>query len=150
FRKPEFEYLVQVAKAADRAGFLGALIPTGSYCEDAWLVAAAITQHTERLKALMAFRPGFVLPALAAQTAASFQKLTGERLLLNVVTGGNSREQRGFGDFLDHDARYERTAEFLEVVRGVWRGPGFTYEGRHYHVDQGGLVEPLRTAPTLY
>jgi alkanesulfonate monooxygenase len=150
FRKPELDYLVQVAKAAERAGFVGALIPTGSYCEDAWLVAAAVAQHTERLKALVAFRPGFVLPAVAAQTAASFQKLTGERLLLNVVTGGNSREQRGFGDFLDHDARYERTAEFLTVVRGVWRGPGFSYEGKHYRVDQGGLVEPLSTAPTLY
>lgn len=150
FRKPELEYLVQVAKAADRGGFLGALIPTGSFCEDAWLVAAAITQHTARLKALVAFRPGFVLPAVAAQTAASFQKLTQDRLLLNVVTGGNSREQQGFGDFLDHDARYERTAEFLHVVRGVWGGPGYSFEGKHYRVQQGGLVEPLLSHPTLY
>ncbi|HEX6244195.1 MAG TPA: LLM class flavin-dependent oxidoreductase [Polyangiales bacterium] len=150
FRKPELEYLAHVAQAAERAGFVGALIPTGSYCEDAWLVAAAVTQHTQRLKALVAFRPGFVLPAVAAQTAASFQRLSGDRLLLNVVTGGSSREQQGFGDFLDHDTRYERTAEFLSVVRGAWRGPGYSFQGKHYRVEQGGLVEPLNTPPTLY
>lgn len=150
FRKPELDYLVQIAKAAERAGFLGTLIPTGTHCEDAWLVGSAVTQHTQTLKALVAFRPGFVLPAVAAQTAASFQKLTGNRLLLNVVTGGSTREQRGFGDFLDHDARYERTSEFLHVVQGTFKGPGFSYEGKHYRVDQGGLAEPLLTPPTIY
>jgi alkanesulfonate monooxygenase len=150
YRRPGLEYLKQVALAAEQAGLSGALIPTGSHCEDAWLVAAAIAQHTERLKALVAFRPGFVLPAVAAQTAASFQALFQDRLLLNVVTGGSSREQRGFGDFLDHDTRYERTGEFLSVVRGVWKGPGFSYSGKHYQVEEGGLVKPLETPPTLY
>jgi alkanesulfonate monooxygenase len=149
-RPPDFDYIKLIALAAEAAGFLGTLIPTGSYCEDAWLIAAAVAQHTRRIKPLVAFRPGFQLPAVAAQTAASFQRLTGNRLLLNVVTGGSSSEQRSFGDFLDHDARYERTAEFLSIVRGVWGGKGFNYQGQHYQVENGGLIQPLAARPTLY
>jgi alkanesulfonate monooxygenase len=149
-RPPTLDYLKQVALAAESAGFLGTLIPTGSRCEDAWLVASAVSQYTRTLKSLVAFRPGLVLPTVAAQTAASFQQLSNERLLLNVVTGGSSREQRGFGDFLDHTARYERTAEFLRVVRGVWKGPGFNFQGKYFQVEDGGLVEPLKQTPTIY
>lgn len=149
-RPPSLEYLTQVALAAESAGFLGTLIPTGPYCEDAWAVASAVSVHTRRLKSLVAFRPGFVLPAVAAQTVATLQRFTNNRLLLNVVTGGSSTEQRAYGDFLDHDARYERTDEFLSVVRGVWSGPGFTFEGKHYRVDRGGLTQPLSTTPTIY
>src|SRR6185312_14096539 len=100
FRPPDFDYLKQVALAAERANFLGVLIPTGTWCEDAWLVAAAVAQHTRKLKPLVAFRPGLVQPAFAAQTVASFQRLFEGRLLLNVVTGGSSKEQRGYGAFL--------------------------------------------------
>jgi alkanesulfonate monooxygenase len=149
-RPPTLEYLKLVAQAADRAGFLGALIPTGTHCEDAWLVAAAIAQHTRTLKPLVAFRPGLMQPAVAAQSVASFQQLFDQRLLLNVVTGSSSSEQRAFGDFLDHDARYDRTAEFLSVVRGVFRGPGFTHRGKHFQIENGGLVRPLTAAPTIY
>ncbi|RYZ10362.1 MAG: LLM class flavin-dependent oxidoreductase [Myxococcales bacterium] len=149
-RPPSLDYLTQVALAAESAGFFGALIPTGPYCEDAWAVAAATAVSTRRLKSLVAFRPGFVLPAVAAQTVATLQRFTGDRLLLNVVTGGSSTEQRAYGDFLDHDARYERTDEFLSVVRGVWSGPGFNFEGRHYRVDNAGLTQPLERTPTIY
>ncbi|MDQ0791565.1 hypothetical protein QFZ58_000053 [Streptomyces sp. B1I3] len=90
------------------------LTPTGAWCEHAWLTTAMVSRHTERLKFLVAFRPGFVSPTLAAQMASTFQRQTGGRLLLNVVTGGESREQRAYGDFLDKDARYARTDEFLE------------------------------------
>lgn len=149
-RPPTLDYLKQVALSAESAGFYGTLIPTGSRCEDAWLVASAVSQYTRTLKSLVAFRPGLVLPTVAAQTAASFQQLSDDRLLLNVVTGGSSREQRGFGDFLDHAARYERTAEFLSVVRGVWKGPGFNFQGKYFQVEDGGLVEPLHKTPTIY
>ena len=87
---------------------------------------------------------------MAAQSVASFQRLAGNRLLLNVVTGGSAQEQRAFGDFLDHDARYERTAEFLAVVRGVWDGPGFQHRGKYYQVENGGLPRPLAVRPTVY
>jgi alkanesulfonate monooxygenase len=149
-RPPSLDYLKLVAQAAERAGFLGSLIPTGTHCVDAWLVAAAIAQHTRNFKPLVAFRPGLVQPAVAAQSVASFQQLFENRLLLNVVTGGSSVEQRSFGDFLDHDARYERTAEFLSVVRGAWRGQGFHHKGKHFQIENGGVVQPLAAVPTIY
>lgn len=149
-RAPSIDYLTQVALAAEAGGFFGTLIPTGTYCEDAWAVAAAVSQHTKRLKSLVAFRPGFVLPTVAAQTVATLQRFTGNRLLLNVVTGGSSSEQRAYGDFLEHDERYARTDEFLSVVRGTWSGKGFDFEGRYYHVENGGLAQPLEQRPTIY
>ena len=116
---PSVAYLGQIARAAEQLGFEAALTPTGAWCEDAWLSTAMLSQVTERLKFLVAFRPGLISPTLAAQMAATFQSLSGGRLLLNVVTGGESHEQRMFGDFLDKDARYARCDEFLHVVRGA-------------------------------
>ena len=99
--------------APSTLGFEAALTPTGAWCEDAWLSTAMLSQVSERLKFLVAFRPGLTSPFLAAQMAGTFQNLSGGRLLLNVVTGGESHEQRMFGDFLDKDARYARCDEFL-------------------------------------
>ena len=105
-RPATVEYLAQVARAADDLGFDAVLTPTGTWCEDAWLVTAALSQHTRRLRFLVAFRPGITNPTLAAQQAATFQRLTGGRLLINIVTGGDADEQRRFGDWLSHDERY--------------------------------------------
>src|SRR3954454_15092612 len=80
-------YLGQIARSAEQLGFEAALTPTGAWCEDAWITTAMISSLSERLKFLVAFRPGVVSPYLAAQMAASFQNLSGGRLLLNVVTG---------------------------------------------------------------
>ncbi|MEB8337221.1 LLM class flavin-dependent oxidoreductase [Streptomyces endophyticus] len=139
-RAPDLDYLVQIAKAAEQLGFEAVLTPTGTWCEDAWLTTVALAQHTERLKFLVAFRPGVISPTLAAQMASTYQRLTNGRLLLNVVTGGDSAEQRRFGDQLDHDQRYARTDEFLSVVRGVWGGSSrapFDFAGEHYRIDGG-------------
>ena len=116
-------YLAEVARAADRLGFEGVLTPTGTWCEDAWLTASALLAETERLKFLVAFRPGLVPPTLAAQQTATLQRFSEGRVLLNIVTGGDDVEQRRFGDWLDHDERYARTGEFLHIVElGVARG----------------------------
>ncbi|GAB3178790.1 hypothetical protein GCM10027162_30360 [Streptomyces incanus] len=122
-RPPTVACLSQIARAAEQLGFVGALPPTGAWCEDAWLTTAMVSRHTERLKFLVAFRPGFASPTLAVQMASTFQRQTGGRLLLNVlnvVTGGESHGQRTYGDFLDKDARYRRTGEFLRIVRDLW------------------------------
>jgi alkanesulfonate monooxygenase len=119
------------------------LTPTGSQCEDAWIVCAALAHATEHLKFLVAFRPGFVLPTLAAQMAATLQRVTRGRTLINIVTGGDPVEQRTYGDFLDHDERYERTAEFIDVMQRCWDGPRFDFEGTHYRVERGGLHRPV-------
>ena len=109
-RPATFGYLTQVALAAESFGFEGALTPTGPWCDDAWITTAALAQRTERLKFLVAFRPGAMSPTLAAQMAATYQFHTDGRLLLNVVTGGDSTEQRAYGDWLDKEGRYARAA----------------------------------------
>ncbi|MCX4834119.1 LLM class flavin-dependent oxidoreductase [Streptomyces sp. NBC_01016] len=152
-RAPDLDYLVQIAKAAEQLGFKAVLTPTGTWCEDAWLTTVALAQHTERLKFLVAFRPGVISPTLAAQMASTYQRLTNGRLLLNVVTGGDSAEQRRFGDHLDHDQRYARTDEFLSVVRGVWGGSSqepFDFAGEHYRVDGGYTALPPDPRPEIF
>jgi alkanesulfonate monooxygenase len=149
-RPPDLEYLAQIAKAAEHLGFEAVLTPTGTWCEDAWLTTMALAQHTQRLKFLVAFRPGLISPTLAAQMASTYQRLTRGRLLLNVVTGGDSAEQRRFGDRLDHDRRYARTDEFLSVVRGVWRGQPYDFEGAHYQVEGGLIALPPDPLPQVF
>ncbi|MFF9203905.1 LLM class flavin-dependent oxidoreductase [Streptomyces sp. NPDC014986] len=149
-RPPNIGYLTQIARAAEQLGFTGALTPTGAWCEDAWLTTAMVSQHTERLKFLVAFRPGFVSPTLAAQMASTFQRQTCGRLLLNVVTGGESREQRAYGDFLDKDARYARTDEFLQVVRALWDGGTVDLEGEHLRVEDARLARVPDLLPEIY
>jgi len=142
-RFASIRYLREIAQAADRLGFEGVLTPTGSQCEDAWLVCSALAVDTERLKYLVAFRPGFVLPTLAAQMSATLQRISNGRTLINIVTGGDPVEQRTYGDFLDHDERYERTDEFLTVLRRAWSGTPFDFEGKHFHVERAGLRPPF-------
>ncbi|MBK3590514.1 LLM class flavin-dependent oxidoreductase, partial [Streptomyces sp. MBT57] len=103
-----------------------------------------------RLKFLVAFRPGFISPTLAAQMASTYQRQTGGRLLLNVVTGGESHEQRAYGDFLDKDARYARTGEFLEIVRQLWDGKTVDLDGDHLHVEQARLTQLPDPVPEVY
>jgi alkanesulfonate monooxygenase len=149
-RPPDIDYLAQVARSAEQLGFTGVLTPTGTWCEDAWLTTAALISQTKRLKFLVAFRPGFVVPTLAAQMAATYQRLSGGRLLLNVVTGGEETEQRRFGDFLSHDERYARTGEFLDIVRGAWSGQPYDFEGAHYKVEGATVMSPPDPVPTVY
>ncbi|MGW0512753.1 LLM class flavin-dependent oxidoreductase [Streptomyces olivaceoviridis] len=149
-RPPTVAYLSQIARAAEDLGFAGALTPTGAWCEDAWLTTAMVSRHTERLKFLVAFRPGFVSPTLAAQMASTFQRQTGGRLLLNVVTGGESHEQRAYGDFLDKDARYRRTGEFLHIVRQLWDGKSVDLHGEHLRVEEAKLSRLPDPVPEVY
>ncbi|HTU14320.1 MAG TPA: LLM class flavin-dependent oxidoreductase [Solirubrobacterales bacterium] len=142
-RPADVAYLSEVAQAAERAGFEAVLTPTGSGCEDAWVTCAAVAQHTEKLKFIVAFRPDAIHPAWAAHQGATFHRLTGGRLLLNVVTGGDPTEQRSFGDHLDKESRYRRTGEFLEILKRSWSGETFDHEGEFYKLDQGGLRRGL-------
>ncbi|MEU6666755.1 LLM class flavin-dependent oxidoreductase [Streptomyces sp. NPDC046727] len=149
-RPPTVAYLSQIARAAEDLGFVGALTPTGAWCEDAWLTTAMVSQNTERLKFLVAFRPGFVSPTLTAQMASTFQRQTGGRLLLNVVTGGESHEQRAYGDFLDKAARYRRTGEFLHIVRELWEGRSVDLRGEHLRVEEARLSRVPDPVPEVY
>ncbi|HEY2242367.1 MAG TPA: LLM class flavin-dependent oxidoreductase [Streptosporangiaceae bacterium] len=142
FREPTVDYLGQIARSAEQLGYEAVLTPTGTWCEDAWITTAALSQVTTRLKFLVAFRPGFISPTLAAHQAATFQRVSGGRLLLNVVTGGDSADQRQFGDRLDHDQRYARTDEFLAVLRGVSQASPdrpFSFSGQYYDIEDASI-----------
>ncbi len=149
-RPPSIAYLGQIARSAEQLGFDAALTPTGAWCEDAWLTTAMLTQVTERLRFLVAFRPGQLSPTLAAQMAATYQRQSGGRLLLNAVTGGESAEQRAYGDFLDKDARYARADEFLGIVRRLWAGERVDHHGAHLRVAAAQLNRLPDPVPEVY
>jgi alkanesulfonate monooxygenase len=149
-REASIAYLSRVATAAEDLGFEAALTPTGGWCDDAWVVTAMLSETSERLKFLVAFRPGMVSPTLAAQMAATFQWHSRGRLLLNVVTGGDAAEQRAFGDFLDKEERYQRTGEFLEIVSRLWDGETVDFTGEHLRVEGATIHRLPDPRPEIY
>lgn len=150
-RPASLRYLNQLAGAAEDNGFEAVLTPTGAWCEDAWLTTAMLVETTETLKFLVALRPGLVSPTLTAQMAATYQRHSRGRLLLNVVTGGEPREQQAYGDFLDKEQRYARTGEFLEVVRSLWRSTEpIDFTGEHIRVRQALLSNRPDPIPPIF
>ncbi|HTX97760.1 MAG TPA: LLM class flavin-dependent oxidoreductase [Mycobacterium sp.] len=150
-RPATLRYLRQICAANEDNGFEAVLTPTGLWCEDAWLTTAMLVQATETLKFLVAFRPGLLSPTLAAQMAGTFQLHSAGRLLLNVVTGGEPHEQRAYGDFLDTESRYARTAEFLHVVRQLWTAKEpVTFAGDHIRVGGAQLNNPPDPLPDVF
>jgi len=137
-----FDYLCQVAQAADQMGYWGMLLPTGRSCEDSWVTGAAVAPFTKQLRFLIALRPGLVSPAVGARMAASLDRVTGGRLLVNVVTGGDPVELKGDGLWLNHEERYELTAEFLTVWRRMMAGEAVTFEGKHIRIEDARLTFP--------
>ncbi|OBG88041.1 alkanesulfonate monooxygenase [Mycobacterium sp. E802] len=149
-REASIDYLASIVRSAERFGFTGALIPTGAWCEDAFITAALLARETTSLAFLVAFRPGLVSPTLSAQMAATFARHAPGRILLNVVVGGEAHEQRAFGDHLDKDARYARCDEFLDVVRRLWAGETVTHKGQYIDVEEASLALPPTPVPPLY
>jgi alkanesulfonate monooxygenase len=151
-RPVNLNYLKQIAQAADALGYYGVLLPTGRSCEDSWIVASALAPSTERLRYLVAVRPGLQSPSVAARMTASLDRISNGRLLINVVTGGDPTENKGDGIFLDHDERYQVTAEFLTVYKGLLAGGIVNHHGTHISVEDGRLLfEPVQPGgPPLY
>jgi alkanesulfonate monooxygenase len=151
-RPVDYGYLQQIAQAADRLGFTGVLIPTGRSCEDAWLVAASMIPVTQRLKFLVALRPGVISPTVAARQAATLDRLSNGRALFNLVTGSDPQELAADGVFLDHTERYEVSAEFTRVWRRLLEGETVDYEGKHIRVRGAKLLFPpvQQPRPPLY
>ena len=150
------DYMKQVAVAADTLGYDGVLLPTGRSCEDAWVAAASLIDATQRLKFLVAVRPGLTAPTLSARMAATFDRLSNGRLLINVVTGGDPVEQESDGIFGSHAERYEVSDEFLKIWRDVLAktrtGEEINFEGKHLRVKGAKALYPPVQAPypTLY
>jgi alkanesulfonate monooxygenase len=146
-RHVTLNYLSQIARAADELGYYGMLLPTGKSCEDSWVVASAMIPLTSRVRFLVAVRPGLSEPSMTARMAATFDRLSGGRLLVNVVTGGDPVELAGDGVFLDHAARYEATDEYLHVWRRLLAGETVDFAGRHVRSEGGKLLFPPVQAP---
>ncbi|NMG09857.1 FMNH2-dependent alkanesulfonate monooxygenase [Brasilonema sp. UFV-L1] len=141
-RAVSFPYLRQIAQAVDDLGYTGALLPTGRSCEDAWIVASTLVSLTRQMYFLVAIRPGLVLPGVAARMAATFDRLSGGRLLINVVTGGDPVELAGDGLHLSHDQRYELTDEFLTLWRAISSGEKIDFVGDYFNFEGGKLLFP--------
>jgi alkanesulfonate monooxygenase len=140
------DWLRAFSQAHERADFDRVLVGYTSTAADGFAVAGYAAAHTERLSYLIAHRPGFVAPTLAARKAATLDHFTDGRIALHIISGGTDSEQQRDGDWLDHDTRYRRTDEYLEIVRRLWTADApFDYEGEFYRVSQAHSdVKPLQ------
>ncbi|MED4599784.1 LLM class flavin-dependent oxidoreductase [Paenibacillus validus] len=139
-REPNLNYIVEVARASERAGFDGILIPVGTPFLDSWMVGSAVVHHTSTIRPLIAIRPGFIAPSLSAKMAATLDRFSGGRIDINIVTGGSPSELGQDGDFLPHDKRYERTEDFMEVLWKLWEEEKTDYEGPYFSLKDAQLV----------
>jgi len=157
-----WEYVCRLAKRSEAIGFDLTLVAELNLNDikgaeapalDAWTTTAALAAVTERIELMVAVRPTFHPPALAAKQAANIDHISGGRLTLNVVSSWWAEEAKQYGvEFDRHDARYARTAEWLAVVSGMWAEPRFSYAGRYYRIENA-ILEPkplARPRPTLY
>ena len=141
-------YLETVAKAHEVAGFDRALLAFHSTTPDCQQIAQHVLGITDRLKVLIAQRPGFTAPTLIARQLATIDQLSGGRVALHVITGGNAAELKQDGNTIDDkDERYARTDEFLDVVRAEWSSEKpFSYDGKYYRVENGfSQVKPYHS-----
>ncbi len=151
-RAVDHHYLKQIAQAADELGYGGVLIPTGRSCEDSWIVASSLIPVTRRLKFLVALRPSTISPTVQARQAATFDRLSEGRLLVNIVAGGDTGDLEADGTFLSHDERYEHAKEFIHVWKRLLAGEEVSYEGKHIKVSKAKQLFPAvqQPHPPLY
>ena len=146
-RAVDYRYLRQIAQAADQLGYYGVLLPTGRGCDDALVTAASLLPATERLRFLVALRPGLTLPGEAARQYAALDRVGDGRTMVNVVCGGNPADLRGDGLTLGHDERYAQAAEFLHIWRAMMAGETVNFEGQYLSSEGGRLLFPPAQSP---
>ena len=146
-----WDYVSRLARRSEEIGFDLSLVAElnlndikgpDSPSLDAWSTAAALAAITQRLEIMVAVRPTFHSPALLAKQAANIDRISGGRLSLNVVSSWWATEARKYGvQFDEHDDRYARTSEWLDVVDGLWMNSRFDYSGKYYRIEEG-ILEP--------
>ena len=146
-RATDFGYLKQIAQAVDELGYTGALLPTGRGCEDAWITASALVSVTQRMKFLVAVRPGLMPPTLSVRMATTFDRMSNGRLLINVVTGGDPGDLQGDGLHYSHDDRYKLTDEFLTLWRQLASGEEVNHKGQFFDIEGGQSLFPTVQKP---
>ncbi|VVD66266.1 alkanesulfonate monooxygenase [Pandoraea aquatica] len=130
-------FITRMAQAHETAGFDRALIGYFSNGPEGSLVSSHVAAATQRLGILLAYRPGVIAAPLAARQLATLDQFSRGRVALNVVSGGNDADLRRDGDFLDHDARYTRTDEYLDALKRIWTADApVDFDGEHYRFEQ--------------
>ena len=152
---PDMEGWLRFARNAEESGIESVLLSFSRYEPDTFFIACAVGQATARLKFIAAYRLGLMQPAMFVQQVNTLSGLIGGRIALNIVAGSSPLEQRGYGDFLEHDERYGRAEEFLKICHSFWRNEGdVDFEGKYYRLERGRLLTPFlapdRTAPEVY
>jgi len=145
-RFTDFDYLVQVARAAESVGFDGLLVPYDPNGEESWIAATALAREVRRLRIVPEFQPGFATAVYTAKLSLSFQRYFADRLGWKPALRTDADAQRAVGDLLDGPARLARAAELLTIGAGVWNESGFTHLGEHFEVEGGGLFDPTTNA----
>lgn len=149
-REPSVEYITKVAQAAEKAGFSTLLLPIGGSCVDSLVAASHLTAHTKTLNYLIAVRPGSTAPTQLAKQYSSVNYWTNNRVFVNVVTGGAPKELENDGDFLSHTDRYKRTREYIEILKRLFNGETFDYNGEFYTLKGANLPLPVKNAPPIF
>jgi alkanesulfonate monooxygenase len=155
---PDMEGWTRFARSAEEAGIESVLLSFSRYEPDTILVACAVGMATARLKSIVAYRSGLMQPATFVQQINTLSALVQGRVALNIVAGSSPAEQRGYGDYLEHDDRYARTEEFLAICRSFWNGNGsgheVAFDGSYYRLEGGKISTPYSghhgNAPEIY
>jgi alkanesulfonate monooxygenase len=152
---PDMEGWLRFARDAEEAGIDSVLLSFSRYEPDTFFIASAVGQVTTKLKFIAAYRLGLMQPAMFVQQVNTVSGLIGGRIALNIVAGSSPAEQRGYGDFLEHDERYDRAEEFLKICRDFWRnGNEVDFDGKYYRLERGKIFTPFlapdRTFPEIY
>jgi alkanesulfonate monooxygenase len=152
---PDMKGWVHFAQQAETSGIESILVSFSRYEPDTFMVSCALGRATSKLKFIAAYRSGLMQPTTFVQQVNTISALIGGRIAINIVAGSSKAEQHGYGDYLEHDERYERAGEFLSVCNSFWRAEGeVNFAGKHYRVEQGKLHTPFlapdRTAPEVY
>ncbi len=148
----DLAFIKAFAQAQEYAGFDKALLAVSTSAPDSMILASYVAALTDRMGLLVAHRPGFQAPTFAARQFATLDQLSGGRAAINVITGGDSGDLQRDGDYLDKDARYARTDEYLEVMHNTWtQRTAFDHHGTHYQVEDNlTLVKPVGKLPVYF
>jgi alkanesulfonate monooxygenase len=151
---PDMEGWLKFSRCAEEVGIESVLMSFSRYEPDTLVIAAALGQATKKLKFIVAYRTGLMQPTTFVQQVNTLSGLIEGRVALNIVAGSSTAEQKGYGDFLDHDERYARADEFLEVCHSFWQGEEVAFRGDYFQVESGQLSTPFlapdRSAPEIY
>jgi alkanesulfonate monooxygenase len=152
---PDLEARTDFCRRGEELGIDSVLTAFASNMPDTMLVAAALAPLTNKIKFIVAYRPGLISPTLFVQQVNTLSTLANGRVSLNIVIGHSQQEQAGYGDFLSHDDRYERADEFLAICNALWRrGDGVNFAGKYYRIENGRLNTPFasqdRNSPEIF